>query len=278
MSSVTRLDNFGFLAVTGKDACDFLQGYSTCDMTDITPDVSGIGALCNLKGRMVTSFRIAGIEDGYLMRMDRELVAATMDFLKKYIVFSKAEMTDWSDRMRCYGIIGGTNDFPPETRAHAIVDGSHVINVASDRYELWSEQDTCPVAADPLEEADWWKAEVADGLAWVTTATTEQFIPQMFDYHNIGGIDFDKGCYLGQEIVARMQHRGQLNRKLHRGKAEGRQVEVGTDIQNLDGQDIGMVVASAGEDFLAVIQAKGEATPACYLERDKHVDIEPVQR
>ena len=97
---------YGFLAITGKDAQKFLQGYATCDIEDITDTLTAIGATLNLQGRMVTSFRLARIEDGFLLRMSRDLVPATQEFLKKYIVFSKAQMNDLSDTLYCYGISG----------------------------------------------------------------------------------------------------------------------------------------------------------------------------
>jgi folate-binding protein YgfZ len=268
MNQVISLPNFGFLAVTGKDAVTFMQGYTTCDLDELTDTMSvngsAIGAVCNLQGRMVTSFRCTRLPDGLLFRMDRSLVAETMAFLKKYIVFSKAEMADLSDELACFGVIG---------EAPALVDNAHLIQVSEDRFEIWGQTGMLEASGD---SEDWWKQEIADGLAWVTPETKEEFIPQMFDYHSAGAIDFDKGCYLGQEIVARMQYRGNLNRRLHRGRAN-HSTEIGQPLLDEGAKRVGKIVAAAGNDFLAVVQAKGEKSPDCTLESGEAVEICPVQ-
>lgn len=262
MATVARLDNFGFLAVTGKDAQKFLQGYVTCDMDDVTPDKSAIGAICNLQGRMVTSFRIAATDDGYLLRMARELVPATMEFLQKYIVFSKAEMDDRSDTVHCFACTGAITGFPEGRYDAAPLDGGLVVRVSGEnRFEVWTVQpDWLPQEGEPMEPAAWRSWEIEAGIAWVTSATSEQFIPQMLAYHTLGGVAFDKGCYLGQEIVARMQYRGALTRHLYRGKSGG-PLEINDPLQDATGKTVGQVVAAEDDTFLAVIQVKNDRVP-----------------
>ncbi|MDZ7683822.1 MAG: hypothetical protein U5O39_01085 [Gammaproteobacteria bacterium] len=105
--------------------------------------------------------------------------------------------------------------------------------------------------------------------------TTESFIPQMFDYHRTGAVDFDKGCYLGQEIVARMQHRGKVNRKLFRG--HGAELAAG-DTLNVDGKEAGTVVAAAGEKLLAVVKSKDEAPPEAESTDGSKITLEAIER
>lgn len=269
MTSVSRLDNFGFLAVSGKDAQKFLQGYVTCDIQNLTDTHSAVGAICNIKGRMVTSFRIIRTEDsGYLLRMTRALVPVIMEFLKKYIVFSKATMQDLSEDLHCFGVMGEidgipADDLPAMRRDLATLDGNHVIRVhETPRFEIWTaQQDWLPAGADTVDAGLWQSGEIESGLAWVREQTSASFMPQMFNYHNIGGIDFDKGCYLGQEIVARMQHRGALSRKLYHGETSAPRA-VGESLVNEQDKSVGTVVAAEGNAFLAVIQMKDDAVPA----------------
>ncbi len=270
MASITPLHEFGFLAVSGRDAAKFLQGYITCNLDSLHPGKSRIGAVCNLQGRMVSSARLA-LKDGViLLRMHRDLVQPTMDFLQKYIVFSKAEMADVSGQYHCYGIIGEVDDAAVEAGGVTRREDGLLVTVGPARFELWS------TAGHIDGEADldaWATAEVDAGIAWVGAATAESFIPQMFGYHQIGAIDFDKGCYLGQEIVARMQYRGNLNRRLFRAALAGAHVG---DTLMAGGKVAGTIVAAAPNACLAVVQSKDDGVPDVTTAGGEAVRLEAV--
>lgn len=279
---MTKLDEFGFLSITGKDALTFTQGYTTCDIDSLAPDQTAMGAICNLQGRMVTSFRAALLEDGLILRMDKALVEPTREFLKKYILLSKAESRDDSDSWQCFGIVGdGWGELPDTIGGLVTRDDCYIVRVSDKgpRFEVWAQS---PLAEfeqlESMEPAQWHRQEVADGLAWVNSETADAFIPQMFNYDQLGGISFEKGCYLGQEIVARMQHRGQVKRRLYRGKSSAA-VKPGDQVVNGDGKNIGTVVSSAGESkgcgFLAVIQTRA-ADEAAMTEDGQAVNLEPA--
>jgi hypothetical protein len=204
-----------------------------------------------------------------------------IEFLKKYIVFSKASLHDLSDSYRCYGQITDASDSTGSTNTiiSCPADKDHwlqtmlgpVICVESEnsdtksapatdtktqRCELWLDGSSAPEQSLPVSDSDadlWHQAEIAQGLAWVTTETSEEFIPQMFDYDKVGAISFEKGCYLGQEIVARMQYRGAVKRRLHTGSATSKQA-TGTTLLDAKGRNAGMIVASSSANFLAVVQ------------------------
>ncbi|MCB1694134.1 MAG: folate-binding protein YgfZ [Pseudomonadales bacterium] len=279
MTTLTRLDNYGFLAITGKDAQKFLQGYATCDIEDITDTLTAIGATLNLQGRMVTSFRLARIEDGFLLRMSRDLVPATQEFLKKYIVFSKAQMNDLSDTLYCYGISGEVDGGPAANREIARLGDGYIVRVSdSARFEAWSpDAELSIVGASAGEPADWFAAEIDEGMAFLTAVTAGEFIPQMFGYDEIGAVDFDKGCYLGQEIVARMHYRGASGRKLFRGTSSAAPV-VGDTISDPAGKAIGTVVAAAAGRLLAVVQSKADDVPEGRVAGGEVVNLERISR
>lgn len=281
----TLLEQFGFLAIRGKDATSFLQGYTTCDLEQLSNSQALLGAICNLQGRMVANFRVSKLTDGLLLRLNRNLVEKTMTFLAKYIVFSKAEMSDMSENVTCYGVIGD----PAISEAMEINEVStledNILVKVSDtgpRYEIWAQN---PVDCDLLEDESWSRAEIEDGIAWVDEMSTEEFIPQMFDYQNLGGIDFDKGCYLGQEIIARLEYRGALNRKLHRGRAISN-ARPGDKLISGAGKPIGTVVSAAdldvdvdgGQMLLAVLQNKGDEEIEVSLEGGESVLFSPVSQ
>lgn len=237
MSKIYHLGDQGFLKIEGPEAIKFMQGYTTCDLTVLDDGDSAIGALCNIQGRMVTSFLLVRTGDDLILRMHRPLVATTMGFLKKYTVFSKAELKDISEDLACYGLLGDSDDTG--------IAGNRIH--LGNRTEIW--------ATDPLEaESDsgpWLQAEYEAGVAWVTAPTSEEHLPQVFNYHHHGGIDFEKGCYLGQEIVARAHYRGKLKQRLHR-LVSNQARNVGDDL------DPGTIVASAPSGQLAVLKNDSE--------------------
>ncbi len=266
MRTVTRLSQFGFLAVNGKDAKTFMQGYTTCDVNKLT-DTEHLGAICNLQGRMVTNFRIAETDEGLLLRMHLSLVPGTMAFLAKYIVFSKAELVDVSDQWHCYGVIGQAEDVQP---------GQIRLQIASDRFEVWSQAEITD--ADDAASA-WEQRDCDEGFAWIDSVTTEQYLPQMYNLHNLHGIDFEKGCYLGQEIIARAQYRGQLKRKLHRGESSAdlaEVLEIGVALANDDGTALGDIIATAGSTALAVVQNSESDSLVLHAPGGESVKLSPV--
>lgn len=285
MTSITKLDEFGFLSITGKDALTFTQGYTTCDMDQLNQNQAALGAMCNLQGRMINSFRSVPADDGILLRMDEGLVEPTRDFLKKYILLSKAESRNDSDTWQCFGVRGdGWADLPGTVGEFVEEDGHYIIRVADSgpRFEVWTQQPlTVFENMEQATKADWYRHEIEDGLAWVTGTTADTFIPQMFNYDQLGGISFNKGCYLGQEIVARMQHRGQVKRRLYRGTAAGT-ADIGDSIVNSDGKNIGTIVTVAERndtpevrDILAVMQRqRAEESPQ--LANGSAVALQPI--
>ena len=248
--NATTIADAGFLTIKGRDALKFLQGYTTNDLDTLGSD-GGLGAMCNLKGRMLTSFRIAAIEDGFMLRMHRPLVPKTIDFLSRYIVFSKAAMCDVSDD---YVAVGIDSDVRPSADAF----GKTILSAIGldNLFEAWLPAAASSKVSIGHDETEWAFAEIAAGIAWVHEATTEAFLPQMFGYAEIGGISFDKGCYLGQEIVARMEYRGELKRHLRHATTAGH-ASVGDEITD-GGKGAGSVVASARRDncthLLAVLR------------------------
>jgi folate-binding protein YgfZ len=154
------------------------------------------------------------------------------------------------------------------------------ISETGPRYEIWAQN---PVAYELLKDDSWSQAEIEDGFAWVDETSTEEFIPQMFDYQNLGGIDFDKGCYLGQEIIARLEYRGALNRKLHRGSAISN-AKPGDKLISGAGKSIGTVVSTAslgvegGQILLAVLQNKGDEDIQVNLEDGESALFSPVSQ
>ncbi|WP_280040405.1 folate-binding protein YgfZ [Pseudomonas sp. Hg5Tf] len=269
------LSHEGILAVRGSDAGKFLQGQLTCNISYLNDSTSSLGARCMVKGRMQSSFRILPAADGFLLAMTRELLDAQLADLKKYAVFSKAKLTDDSDAWVRFGLHNGEAALQAlGLEQPAQVDGitRHndliAILVSPARVELWVPAEQAAsvqaVLGEKLPQAalnDWLLGQIRAGIGQVMAQTRELFIPQMINLQAVGGVSFKKGCYTGQEIVARMQYLGKLKRRQYRVALSSDSVpEPGTEIFSpTHSSSVGEVVLAArsadGSELLAVLTA-----------------------
>ncbi|MBU1803809.1 MAG: folate-binding protein YgfZ [Gammaproteobacteria bacterium] len=281
------LSHEGVLAVRGPDASKFLQGQLTCNLSYLTAETSSLGARCTPKGRMQSSFRIVLDGDGYLLAMASELLQLQQADLNKYAVFSKSRLNDESADWCRFGLADGDGslvslglDLPLTADSVVRSQGMIAIRLQDGRVELWTpgadaEQVRTRLAAQ-LQEAPvnrWLLDQVRAGIGQVFGSTRELFIPQMINLQALGGVSFKKGCYTGQEIVARMQYLGKLKRRLQRLLIEGRQDELpapGVEIFSpVHGSSVGEVVLAASDtdriELLAVLQEDAAADGRLYL-------------
>ncbi|MHC8304721.1 CAF17-like 4Fe-4S cluster assembly/insertion protein YgfZ [Pseudomonas sp. PB3P13] len=270
------LSHEGVLAVRGADAGKFLQGQLTCNLDYLNEHRASLGARCTQKGRMQSSFRILLQGDGVLMAMASELLEPQLADLKKYAVFSKSKLTDESAAWVRFGIVQGDTalagcglELPADTDSVARHDGLVAVRVSPHRAELWVPADQADAVKGKLSavlaQADlnqWLLGQIRAGIGQVMPATRELFIPQMLNLQAVGGVSFKKGCYTGQEIVARMQYLGKLKRRLYRlSLPAGQLPEPGTLLFSPShGSSIGEVVIAAraeqDNELLAVLQAE----------------------
>ncbi|PZP09666.1 MULTISPECIES: folate-binding protein YgfZ [Pseudomonas] len=280
------LSHEGVLAVRGPDASKFLQGQLTCNLNYLSDSQSSLGARCNQKGRMQSSFRILLEGDGCLLAMARELIEPQLADLKKYAVFSKAKLADESASWARFGLadaqvaLSGLGlELPEEDGSVARADGLIALRVSSQRAELWVPAERVASLRQQLaaqlpegELNQWLLGQVRAGLGQVMPETRELFIPQMLNLQAVGGVSFKKGCYTGQEIVARMQYLGKLKRRLYRLALPGDALPVpGTALfAPSHNSAIGEVVLAAraqqGVELLAVLQAEAVEGGELHLE------------
>ncbi|WP_296269471.1 YgfZ/GcvT domain-containing protein [Pseudomonas sp. UBA6323] len=270
----TLLDHEGLLAVRGADAAKFLQGQVTCNLNYLSASQSSLGARCTPKGRMLSSFRIVPVDDGYLLAMARELIESQQADLQKYAVFSKSKLSDESAAWVRFGLAGGDAVLSElglqlGAASDAITSAGQLIAIrlSDGRAELWAPATEAEQLRDRLAALlpraplnDWLLAQVRAGVGQVFGATRELFIPQMINLQALGGVSFKKGCYTGQEIVARMQYLGKLKRRLQRLRLVAEALPaVGDELFSpVHGSSVGEVVlaAQAGDaiELLAVLQ------------------------
>ena len=280
------LSHEGVLAVRGSDAAKFLQGQLTCNLNYLSDTQASLGARCTQKGRMQSSFRILLQGDGVLLAMASELLEPQLADLKKYAVFSKSKLTDESAAWVRLGLVNADQalaglglELPTETDSVARTDTLIAVRVSPGRAELWvpaeqaeavRNQLTAQLDEKPLNE--WLLGQIRAGIGQVMPQTRELFIPQMLNLQAVGGVSFKKGCYTGQEIVARMQYLGKLKRRLYRLSLDAAHMpEPGTPLFSPShNSSIGEVVIAAkadqGVELLAVLQAEAAESGDVHLD------------
>ncbi|QJP11187.1 YgfZ/GcvT domain-containing protein [Pseudomonas multiresinivorans] len=285
----TELNHEGILAVRGADAAKFLQGQLTCNLNYLNAEYSSLGARCTPKGRMTSSFRILAEGEGFLLAMANDLLDSQLADLKKYAVFSKATLSDDSTQWARFGLsaadaILAELKLPLSGEADQVAraDGLIAIGLGQGRVELWVPAERAATIAELLqahlphaELNEWLLGQVRAGVGQVFGATRELFIPQMINLQAVGGVSFKKGCYTGQEIVARMQYLGRLKRRLQRLKLDGAKLpEPGRELFSpVHSTSVGEVVLAAraadGVELLAVLQDDAAADGNVRLGEDQ---------
>lgn len=267
----TLLSHEGILAVRGVDAKQFLQGQLTCNMNYIDQQGSSLGARCNPKGRMQSSFRILPETDGYLLAMDAPLVELQSKEMHKFAVFSKSKISDESSQWQRFGLINAEHclqelgiELAQQANATAQINDCIAVRINASLVELWQRNGATPCLSRrlasllPQLELNAWQLElIRAGIGAVTVANHEEFIPQMLNLPALDGVSFKKGCYSGQEIVARMQYLGKLKRHMFRFAIAGAECPaIGSKLVDADSKNIGELVNCAhsayGIEFLAV--------------------------
>jgi hypothetical protein len=241
----------GLLQVSGGDAGGFLQNLLGNDVSNITPSKSQLNSFCTAKGRMLAIFRLFKKDENYLLRMPRELIAPLSKRLQMYVLRSKVNLQVLDDWVGI-GISGAEatallrDHFKSELgQINAVVhqDGLSILRVpGGERYEIYAPIDKMqalwPVLGrmlTPANDAVWRLLDIRNGIPTVYAGTSEHFIPQMVNLQLLDGVSFKKGCYPGQEVVARMQYLGKLKRRMYRVRINTETAPVpGTAIVALD--------------------------------------------
>jgi folate-binding protein YgfZ len=218
------LTHCGLIRARGEDAAAFLHGQLTNDFAQLDTTRARLAGYCSAKGRLLASFvgwKLA--PDDLLLLCSADLLPATLKRLSMFVLRAKCKLADATGEFRLLGLAGDGAlqwlgaDAPPaawDTRVHAGATVVRLPDAASRPVLYW----TAPLDAElpplPALDLDTWRwLEVQGGVARIENGTADRFVPQMLNYELIGGVDFKKGCYPGQEIVARSQYRGTTKRR-----------------------------------------------------------------
>lgn len=236
-----RLNRYGVLAVTGADAREFLHAQLTNDIANLPPDRAVLAGWCTAKGRLLASMLVIPSPPGFLLQLARDLAAPVAKRLSMFVLRSKVKIADESDAWAQYGIW----DKPLNVAGVAWEGDTVTVRVDEGRFLIIGKGLALSCAQS---EESWTLQEIRAGRPLISAATQDQFVPQMVNFEALGAIDFQKGCYPGQEIVARAQYRGQVKRRLvHLRAPAGTELKPGQEFNG------GVVVDSAAGEALAVM-------------------------
>ena len=221
--SISLLDNLGMITMVGDDKKSYLHGQVTCDVVSLEKDQSMLGAHCDAKGKVWSVFRLFHHNDGYAMVQPKSAIEVELNEIKKYAVFSKVTIEESSDVV--LGVAGENADaFISTLNADSgdvrTVEGGTAVKVASNRWLLAL---TAEAAQSLVEDSKatltthelWTRFDIEAALPYVAADTQNEHIPQALNVQALGGISFTKGCYTGQETVARAKYRGTNKRAMY---------------------------------------------------------------
>lgn len=230
---LTDLSHLGMIRVSGEDAAAFLQNQLSNDVRHVNAGHSQLNSYCSPKGRMFTVFRLFTLGGDYYLRMPAGLVEPVMKRLRIFVLMSKVKLEDASGELPGMGVAGlgvlkllaeHFDPVPAETNAAVETGGVKILRVpGNERFEIYAPVATLQSLWERFEPvltpagADAWPLlDILNGIPNVYPETSEHFIPQMTNLQIIDGVSFKKGCYPGQEVVARMQYLGKLKRSMYR--------------------------------------------------------------
>ena len=269
-----RLLHLGVLRFTGPDAVSFLQGQLSNDTRRLADGGSLFAAYSSPQGRVLALMHLLPHSSGIIAILPRELVLPTMEGLRKFVLRAKVGIEDTGELLSVAGVHGAHHlrsaglAAPQSGTGYTEKDDIGVASVHRDPSRYWvigaaARLTERGLAGDVLHaqriESDWRRADIHAGLPQIYLATREAFVAQMLNLDLLEGISFSKGCYTGQEIIARTQHLGRIKRRLYRLQLPYGEWQVGQALRLSDGRTGRLVEAiqnGSGFEALAVLNVQ----------------------
>jgi folate-binding protein YgfZ len=257
------LPELGIVSVSGADAVSFLQTQLTSDVARSHADQMQLSGYCTPKGRLLATFHLWRSGETVFLRMPREVIASLVKRLSMFVLRAKAKVTDVSDEWSTHALVGDdasdiladagiaapSSPYTSSTSTDVRVD--RVLSTPSGLHRFLLTQPAgaqlpLPSDIERVTSDRWWLSEIEAAVPTVFAATQEKFVPQMINFEVLGGVDFKKGCYPGQEIVARSQYLGKLKRRMSVAHVDTANVQAAADVFTAGSeQPVGTVVMAA---------------------------------
>ncbi len=262
-----NLFQFSIIVVAGNDAVKFMQGQFTNDVAKINEEISQLNGFCNKKGRMIANFRAFKHQGNYFLSIKSNLVERSIVHLQNYVLRAHVAIQDVSEQMVQLGLSGENSiellapfieNINQAIDSVSFNDDYIAVRVAGKqpRYEVFCSLEHAKTLwqaisqqAEVVDAASWDYLNIQAGLPLIDAGTSGEFVPQMANMELINGISFTKGCYTGQEIVARMHYLGKLKKRCYK-------INIDTDKKPDNGDKLFAENARAGQNTGAIIQAE----------------------
>lgn len=271
--TAVSLSDYSLLRFSGPDAAAFLQGQLTCDVLGLRSATATYGGYCTPKGRLLAVFLLWHDAAGFTMQLPAVLGEALRKRLAMYVLRAKVTVEDLAPLLGCAGAatgaavtaLGGS----PAAAVFSVATHNGITAVGLPGPRQLVVLPRARAAALPADAGAWLQSDIAAGVPVILPATQEEFVPQMVNLDCIGALSYSKGCYPGQEIVARTHYLGKLKQRMYRVQVEAQTVQPGDKLYcaPLGDQASGMIVSAARSAAgpwmaLAVLQtAHAQAVP-----------------
>lgn len=293
------LSHFALIKVSGEDAAGFLQNQITADINSLEQQGWVLSAWCLPNGRIICNFILFQSDDGFILILPSMLKDTLIKKLSIYILRSKVSITDISDDYAVIGLQGENisnvlnevNLSMQDQRLHS-TDGVSIINfqdstprimLVIDMDKIGSISKRIFMACREGDRNQWSLLDIESGLPWITSQTSESFLPQMLNLDLNGGLSLKKGCYPGQEIIARLHFKGEVKKRMYFGIGNGNTTPgPGDELEyQEDGQFLGTIIdaePSGNEQFkfLASANVKLEPDKTAIIRNDNSLIIELI--
>ena len=297
-NTIMDLSQLGLIALHGEDTLNFIQNLFCNDVREVNEHISQLNAMCSAKGRLIANFRLFMRGDSYYIQLPIEQVEPILKKLQMYKLMSKVDIIDASNSFVRIGCSGPTieqelsaisKQLPSAVDEVVQHEKLTIIRVPGlyPRFELIGEFEDIKAAwqrlnvqAAPVGSYQWQLHDILNGLPNIYRATSEAFVPQTANLHQINALSFTKGCYPGQEVVARSQYLGKLKRRMYLAHVDSATAaQPGDDVLNAhNGEIVGKVVdcqasPDQGYELLAVLKISEAETQTLTLRSDDDAQL-----
>ena len=217
-ATIAPLSHLGVLSISGKDAVTFLQGQTTCDIKALVDFEPRLGAYCNAKGRTISTFVIIKLQEIYQLILTIDLLDTVRKKLQMYVLRSDVQLTDLSDELCIIGTHNVELTAQANLYSYPQLANSYLFIAAPEQTQQFCTELQTKQSALLIDANTWLNFDIQAGIPWLYANTSEKFVPQMLNLDKLEAISFTKGCYTGQEIVARTHYLGQNKRAMYRAK------------------------------------------------------------
>ena len=286
---ITELNQFGIIEINGEDATAFLQAQLTSDLHHLNDQGVQFSAWCNPQGKIISNFILVRQSSAYYLILAADMAATVCRRLAMYVLRSRVSIINRSNELRCHGLVGEALSFidkQPELIAQCIRITlpdrfNHRVMIISPVATSSFVSHLVSAELTHVDSTNWQIADILAGIAWITENTSEMVIPQELELDKLNGLSLDKGCFPGQEVIARLHYRGTVKYGLYRGECISPDLKIQAANKlytSSAGESCGMIINILDDGtqhlhMLAIINHHHATLGLYYLDQERSISI-----